>query len=371
MRVNELVCLDLPLGGAFVDRIRQAWDEGDAVFPLDRRLPRPAAKAVIDAVRPTVIVEGPGESRAGGEPVLDGDAVVVATSGSTGAPKAAILTHGAVRASAEAVHERIGVTAVDSWFACLPPAHVGGLSVVLRSLVTGTGLHTSDGFSTEAYDRAAQDGATLVSLVATALRRVDPSAYRVIVLGGSRAPEQLPPNCVTTYGMTETGSGVVYDGVPLRGVEIDIRDGIIHVRSPMNMRAYRNAPSPFTADGWLRTGDVGSFGEDGVLSVHGREGDLVITGGENVWPEAVESVLETMAGIDECCVAGVPDPEWGQAVHVFVVSADPPSLESVREHVKTSLPAHCAPKQIHVVGSIPRTALGKPRRHELVAALGR
>ena len=369
--MNELVCLDMPLGGAFVDRIRRAWDDGDAVFPLDRRLPGPAAKAVVSAVRPTVMATENGDERVDGDPVETGDAVVVATSGSTGAPKAAVLTHGAVRASAEAVHERLGATSSDSWFACLPPAHVGGLSVVLRSLVTGVPLLTTDGFSPAAYREAAADGATLVSLVATALQRVDPSLYRTIVLGGSRPPADRPGNCVTTYGMTETGSGVVYDGRPLRGVEVAIREGIIHLRAPMNMRAYRNAPSPFDADGWLRTGDIGSWNTDGTLHVHGREGDLIVTGGENVWPEAVENAVAAMPGITECCVVGAPDPEWGQAVHLFVVSDSPPSLAQVRDHVKLTLPAHCAPKHVHTVDRIPRTALGKPRRTELVALLAR
>lgn len=367
--MNELVCLDMPLGTAFVDRIRRAWDEGDAVFPLDSRLPRPAAEAVLASVRPTLIASDNGDQRIEGDAVENGDAVVIATSGSTGAPKAAVLTHSAVRASAIAVHERLGVTADDEWFACLPPAHIGGLSVVLRSLVTGTRLRTADGFSPASYAAAADNGATLVSLVATALQRVDASRFRTIVLGGSRPPADRPPNCVATYGMTETGSGVVYDGRPLTGVEIDIRGGIIHLRAPMLMRAYRNAPSIIDADGWLRTGDMGSVAADGSLTVHGREGDLIITGGENVWPEAVESAVGTMPAVVDCCVVGVPDPEWGQAVHVFVVSDSPPALESVREHVKQTLPAHCAPKAVHAVGAIPRTALGKPRRSELVALL--
>ena len=370
MHVNDLVCLDMPLGQAFVDRVRRAWDEGDAVFPLDHRLPRSASDAVLRAVRPTVIAGTNGETRVEGDRVETGDAAVVATSGSTGTPKAVVLTHTAVRASAEAVHERLAVTAGDGWFACLPPAHVGGLSVVMRSLVTGTPLRTAAAFNVDDYVAAAREGSTLVSLVTTALRRVDPSLFRSIVLGGSRPPADRPSNCVATYGMTETGSGVVYDGVPLRGVEIDIRSGIIHIRSAMNMRAYRNSPSPFDAGGWLRTGDIGNWNEDGTLNVQGREGDLIITGGENVWPEMVESVIARMEGVRDCCVAGLPDPEWGQSVHVFIVG-DAPPLEAVRDFVKQSLPAHCAPKHVHVVGEIPRTALGKPRRGDLPALIGR
>ena len=369
--VNELVCLDMPLGAAFVERIVRAWDEGDAVFPLDSRLPRPAAEEVLSSVRPTVIATESGDTRVEGAPVESGDAVVVATSGSTGAPKAAVLTHAAVRASAEAVHERLDVSDRDGWFACLPPAHVGGLSVVLRSIVSGVPLRTSPSFTPDACEEAARNGSTLVSLVPTALLRIDPSIFRVVVLGGSRPPADRPANCVATYGMTETGSGVVYDGRPLRGVEVDIRDGVIHLRSPMNMRGYRNAPSPIDGEGWLRTGDIGSWNPDGSLSVQGREGDLIITGGENVWPEAVEDVILRMDGITDCCVVGIADPEWGQAVHAFVVSESAPALGAVREFVKEHLPAHCAPKHLHVADGIPRTALGKPRRGELAASVER
>lgn len=370
--MRELVCLDMPLSGSFVDRIRRAWDEGDAVFPLDQRLPPPARAAVLAAVRPTVIATTSDENRVDGGKVHDGDAVVVTTSGSTGEPKAVVLTHTAVRSSALAVHERLGVEHGDTWFACLPPSHVGGLSVVLRSIVTGTRLITAPSFSEQAYRDAAHDGANLVSLVATALARVDPSLYRTIVLGGSRPPTDRPSHVVTTYGMTETGSGVVYDGVPLRGVEVDIRDGVIHLRCPMQLDRYLNAPSPVDPDGWLRTGDIGHWLADGRLHVEGREGDLIISGGENVWPEAVEAVIRTMPGVDNCCVVGVEDPEWGHAVHVFVSGDSGITLDAVRGHVKQHLPAHCAPRKLHHCEEIPVTALGKPRRSLLAArALGK
>ncbi|NBU36794.1 MAG: AMP-dependent synthetase [Actinobacteria bacterium] len=363
--MNELVCLDLPLGGAFVDRLRRAWDDGDAVFPLDQRLPAPARALLTEAVAPTMVHDGTDDVRVGGTPVEPGDAVVVATSGSSGSPKGVVLTHDAVSASARAVHTRLNVTSADTWLACLPPAHIGGLSVVMRSIVTGTPCISVDGFSPESYDSAAAHGATLVSLVATALQRVDPGRYRTIVLGGARPPADRPPNCVATYGMTETGSGIVYDGIPLDGVELEVRDGIIHVRGPMLMRGYRNAPSTIDADGWLRTGDIGSIGADGRVSVEGREGDLIITGGENVWPEAVEASLMSHAAITDCCVVGRPDPEWGQSVHAFIVSTEDMSLAEVREHCKLTLPSHAAPKHVHRVDAIPRTALGKPRRGDL------
>lgn len=352
-----------------VDRIRRAWDDGDAIFPLDQRLPALARTAVMNAVMPTRVATADNETQISGNPVESDDAVVVATSGTTGQPKAVVLTLDAVVASAHATSRRLNVSSDDKWLACLPASHVGGLSVILRSIVTDTPVIAVPSFSVESYDTAARDGATLVSLVSTALQRVDSSKFRTIVLGGSRPPLDRPNNTVTTYGMTETGSGVVYDGVPLEGVQIDIRDTVIHIKAPMLLRAYRNADSPFTSDGWFRTGDIGSF-DNGRLTVEGREGDLIITGGENVWPEDVEAALRTSSFVADVCVAGIPDPEWGQQVTAWIVPHSvAPSLEEIRSHVKQILPAHCAPRRIELISEIPRTALGKPRRADLIQTL--
>ncbi len=366
--VNELVCLDMDNGPSLVDRIRRAWDNGDAIFPLDQRLPDTAKRTLITHVRPTIIATESDDTRVAGTPVDSGDAVVVATSGSTGVPKAAVLTHDAVAASARAVHQRLGVTEDDSWYACLPVAHVGGLSVVMRSLILGTRLVADPRFSVEGYREAARNGCTLVSLVSTAMQRVDTSAFRWIVLGGAKPPQDRPSNSVATYGLTETGSGVVYNGQPLQGVEIKITDGVIQVRCPMLLRSYRDGTIPLDAEGWFRTGDLGHWADDGCLVVDGREGDLIITGGENVWPDAVEATLLKLATVTDVCVAGLPDGEWGQKVTAWVVSDHDISLDIVRSHVKEELPPFCAPRRVIRVDEIPRTALGKPRRAELVAA---
>lgn len=368
--VNELVCLDVPCGEAMIQRIRRAWGAGDAVFPLDQRFPPAERQRVLDAIKPTVIFDGDSDTTRSGVRVEDGDAVVVATSGTTGTPKGVIHTHDSVQASAFATSERLGVTESDTWFACLPPAHIGGFSVLLRSIITNTPVITTPQFSVETYNDAADHGATLVSLVPTALARVDADRYRTIVLGGSRPPENLPDNCVTTYGMTETGSGVFYNRCPLPGVDVDIRDGVIYLRAPMMMRGYRNAETAIDPDGWFRTGDLGSF-ENNLITVFGREGDLIITGGENVWPETVEERLRQHPNITDVCVAGVSDNEWGQVVTAWVVPKDStcPTLDDIRGFVKETLPAHCAPKALIYVPEIPRTALGKPRRSELVASL--
>ena len=136
--------------------------------------------------------------------------------------------------------------------------------------------------------------------------------------------------------MTETGSGVVYDGVPLDGVEVRIDgDAEVWLRGPMLLRGYRDGTRPFDADGWLPTGDLGRWLDDGRLHVDGRRGDLIITGGENVWPEAVEAVLSTHPAVAEAMVRGVADDEWGQVVEAVIVpSGAAPTLDEIRAFVK-------------------------------------
>ena len=349
----------MPGGPAFVEALQRAWDEGDAVLPIDMRLPVPAIDRLVDSMRL-------------GDPVEDGDALIVATSGTSGEPKGVVLTHDAITASASATSQRLGVDpSLDCWLACLPLAHVGGLSVVTRALATGTRLVVHDGFDAAAVDRSAtSDGVTLVSLVATALRRIDPSRFRTIVLGGAAPPSGLPPNVVTTYGMTETGSGVIYDGEPLEGVEVRVdARGEILLRGPMLFRAYRDGTDLKDADGWFATGDLGEIDSTtGRLGVFGRSGDLIITGGENVWPEPVEAILVSQAGVADVAVVGRTDDEWGQRVVAVVVPTDPtrpPALDTLRAVVQERIGPWAAPRDLELVDSIPRTPLGKVRRRDL------
>ena len=366
--MGRLVALDLPGGPAFVDALRRAWGRGDAVLPLDQRLPAASRRELCSRLGAAAVIDGSAAMTelAGGMPIVDGDALVVATSGSSGTPKGVVLTHAAVTASALATSRRISVTDDDHWLACLPMSHVGGLSVVTRALATGTRLTVLPGFEVHAVESS---GATLVSLVATALGRIDPSLFRVIVLGGSRPPPDRPANTVTTYGMTETGSGIVYDRRPLDGVELRVVAGEIQVRCPMLLRCYRDGADPRTADGWFPTGDLGELDPDGLLTVHGRRGDLIITGGENVWPEPVEAVLAGHPRIRDVAVVGRPDDEWGQVVTALVVPAagDPPTLAELRALVKEQLPAYCAPHRLELCDHLPRTSLGKLRRADLAS----
>ena len=365
---RRLVALDLPGGNDFVVALRRIWDDGHAAFPLDRRLPRAGQQQLLARMGVAEIVTVDGAvALSTGLPVEDGDALVVATSGSGGESKGVVLTHAAVAASASATSKRLEVSSADHWLACLPLAHVGGLSVITRALHTGTRLTVHDGFDPDAVDAS---DATLVSLVATALRRIDPTRFRTIVLGGSRPPAERPVNSVTTYGMTETGSGVVYDRRPLDGVEMRIVDGELHLRCPMLLRCYRDGTDPRTIDGWFPTGDLADVGDDGLLTVHGRRGDLIITGGENVWPEPVEALLGALSSVADVAVVGVLDDEWGHAVTAVVVATDaatPPTLSELREVVRRELPGFHAPRRVMIVDRLPRTTLGKLQRSEIVS----
>lgn len=365
--VARLIALDMPASKTFVDLVQRAWSNGDAVLPIDQRLPLAAKKMLLDSMAPSEIIDASFavSSLPNGRPMQDGDALVIASSGSTGAPKGIIHTHSSILAGAQASASRLQLGASDHWLVCIPVSHVGGFSVISRALHTGAALTLLPAFDVAAVEQALRNGVTHTSLVATLLSRIDTSLFQTILLGGSSAPDNLPSNVVTTYGMTETGGGVVYNGQPLDNVEIKIVDGEIYLRCPMLMRAYRDDQTISIEDGWYATGDIGETDDNGKLSVHGRQSDMIITGGENVWPSVVENSLASHPIVDQVFVRGMPDTTWGQRVVVYVVLNDSAQtseaklLSDLREHVKQSLPAFCAPQQIVVLAEIPRTSLGK------------
>ena len=378
----ELVALDLPGGAGFVDALRAIWDTGDAAAPLDPRLPGEARARVLAALRPSRIVASDGEihSLADGLPIEEGDALVVATSGSSGQPKGVVLTHDAISSSARATTDRLGVDRDrHTWLACLPLAHIGGLSVVTRALLTATPLMVLPGFAAETVEELGRSRrVTHVSLVATALGRLDPSVFTTVLLGGSRPPGELPANAVVTYGMTETGSGVIYDGVPLDDVEVAIAhfddhtaEGEILIRAPMLMRCYRDGETgrvigPDGSTTWFGSGDGGYLNGDGLLVVSGRLAEVITTGGEKVWPDAVEQVLIAHPGVAEVGVWKRSDPEWGERVVAWVVPlAGRPDPEDLKELVASVVAPWAAPKEIVFTDALPRTASGKLKRGDL------
>ena len=340
-----------------------AWREGAAVLPLDPLAPPTAHERAIAAMRPDAGVD-------------DDIALVITTSGSTGRPKGAELSRAALEASARATMARIGHSDDDRWLACLPWHHIGGLQVLLRARLFDTPVVVHERFDVERV--AAERDVTLVSLVPTQLLRlldagVDLARFRAILLGGAAAPAALlaraaaaGASVVTTYGMSETCGGCIYDGLPLDDVQVRLdEEGRVALRGPVLMTRYRLAPeltADVLRDGWFRTSDLGRFAADGRLSVHGRVDDVVVTGGENVVTAEVATVLSEHPRVADAAVAAVADAEWGQRLVAVVVSADPPSLDELREWCRRTLPPAAAPREVVVVESIPKLASGKPDR---------
>ncbi|HTO01763.1 MAG TPA: AMP-binding protein [Microthrixaceae bacterium] len=370
----ELIALDVHGGEQFLESLTRIWDRGDAVMPLDLAGPRSHVESMLEAMRPAGLIDANGELQKldGGVPVEDGDATVITTSGTTGVPKGAVHTHEAVRAAGRITTAASRPGDSDTWLACLPLSHVGGFSVTTRALTTGAGLIIHDGFDAAAVDSAASAGATHVSLVPTVLPRIDAGPWTTILLGGSQIPSTRPHNSIATYGMTETFGGVIYDGFPLSDVELRVdADSMIEIRSPTLLRAYRSnsdpeGTDPLSPEGWYKTGDLGEIDPStGLLSVSGRADDLIITGGEKVWPGPVEEVILLDPRVRECLVTSRPDPEWGQRVVAMVIPSDPrtpPKLKDLRWLVRERLPVAAAPKELLIVDALARTSLGKLRR---------
>ncbi|MEA2972876.1 MAG: o-succinylbenzoate---CoA ligase [Actinomycetota bacterium] len=366
-----LVVVRLPPPEA-ADAIRRAWDMGRGVLVLDPRAPETEIARIVDRLDPD------------GEVGPDVAAVVV-TSGTTGEPKGVELTFGGLQASSRAVSDAIGVrpSGGDRWLCCLPLHHVGGLAVLARSWTVGTPVDVLPRFDVAAVATAVEAGATLVSLVPLMARRllaagVDLGRFRKVLIGGGPVPVDLPGTA--TYGLTETWGGVVHAGHPLDGVDVALgHEDEILVRGLVVMRGYRSptgdadTAAAFTdpntpGGGWLRTGDAGAFDGQGRLRVVDRLRDLVKTGGVSVAPTEVEAVLAGHPGVADVCVAGAPDPEWGERVVAYVVPADasaPPTVDALRDFARDRLSAAKLPREVVLVDAVPRTPGGKPVRRLL------
>ena len=375
--MRKLVGIDIPLSAQFVTALQDIWNAGDCAFPIDQRLVQKQKAQLVEEffVDEIVTTEGRSVLGAQGSTISDNDAVLFTTSGSSGTPKGVIHTHDSLRANADIVARHFGDTSQMHWLACLPPSHVGGFGVISRALIWNCQLTTLPQFDAQQVDSLARQGVTHTSLVATAFGRINSELFERILLGGAKPPPNLPPNVTTTYGLTETMGGVVYGRTALSGVEISIsEEQEILVRGPVLMNRYyqQQLGHPIDGDGWLHTGDLGSMSVDNQLSVTGRRSELIISGGENIWPEAVEAALTSHPDVNDVCVVGIDDQEWGQRVVAFIVptkTSQTHSLAEWRDHVAETLPRFMAPRQVVLVDNIPRSALGKPQRQALKETL--
>ena len=397
VRPADRVATTLPAGVDFAALLHACARLGATFVPLPPSAPPAERIRLLEAAPPRLVVEGPlasPEMDLAARAELDEHApfTVIFTSGTTAAPSPVELTLANHFASARASAENLGVDPGDRWLCVLPPHHVAGLAILLRSAFYGTAAVVHERFEVAAVARDLAAGeATLASLVPTQLARLldagldRPPALRAVLLGGGLVPRELLERATArgipvlqTYGMTETASQVATlpawealdrghegsAGRPLRGVELAVASdtGEILVRGPMV------AASELAADGWLHTGDRGRLDADGYLWVEGRLDETIVTGGENVSAVEVEDALLSHPAVSEAAVVGRPDPEWGEAVTAYVVldgAAESPRDEDLVAHVRRSLAPHKVPKRVHRMNGLPRTELGKVARARL------
>ncbi|MFD5554641.1 AMP-binding protein [Streptomyces sp. NPDC127068] len=365
-------------------RLRQALARaldgtGPAICPLSPTLPALSLRTVLTDLRPTT-VETPFGARthSPGGTVDPGVAVVMATSGSTGRPKLVELTADALLRSASTTLDRVGARPQDRWLCCLPTDRIAGLQVLTRSLLAGTDPVILPRFDTTAV--AASD-ANLLAVVPTQLLRlldagVNVARFRAVLVGGAALPGRLRARArthgariVTTYGMTETCGGCVYDGEPPVDVRVRIGDdGLVQLSGPVLFHRYHGDPELSAAawrGDWFVTHDLGVM-SGGRLHVLGRVDDIINTGGHKVAAGHVADVLSGHPCVAEVVVVGRPDAEWGERVTAVVVPRrTPPTLTELRSWLRDRLPAYAAPRELELRQALPRLASGKPDRVSL------
>ncbi len=396
-------------GPEYVALIHAALRLGVTLVPLNRRLTPAERDAQIQAARCQDVITPhhplwarlpAAASPPPAAPLSDATpATLMFTSGTTGRPKGALLTLGNHRAAARASSQRLGTHPGERWLLCLPLYHIGGMSILFRACHDGLTVVLQDAFDADLTCALLWDaGVHLISLVPTMLYRLLPCfeqrglppALRLILLGGAAAPPDLLTRALQaglpialTYGLTEACAqaatalpedvrrkpGAV--GKPLPGVHVRILDennqpcppgrvGEIVLRGPAVMPGYDGQPP--LPDGALHTGDLGYLDADGDLWVLTRRTDLIVSGGENVYPEEVEQALLTHPAVAEACVVGLPDPEWGQRVAAAVTLRAPCAAEDLLTHLRPRLAGYKLPRRIEILPSLPRTASGKLMR---------
>jgi len=354
---------------------------GNAFMPLDPRMPAERARALVELA----------ESDHRFHPLPpDPSAIhlVIATSGTTGTPKGVMLTGANLAASALASRRAISLDPGDRWLACLPLFHIGGLSILIRCVEAGATAILHEGFDVEATLAAMEDdGATHVSLVPTMLLRLleatgdkpPPGRLKTALVGGAVLSRPLAKRAreagwpiAPTYGMSETASQCATRvtlpndwqegdvGRLLNGFEADLDEGLLKLRGPAVMAGYLTEDRRLgegLKDGWFKTSDLAELSAEGAVKILGRADDVLISGGENIHPTAVESILSNIDGIDEVAIIGMKDPEWGESLLALFVGSLSEQEFLGKSAEKLSGPYR--PRRALKVSSLPRNTLGK------------
>ncbi|HEY3775399.1 MAG TPA: AMP-binding protein [Solirubrobacteraceae bacterium] len=385
---GDRVALALPSDEMIV-ALHACLSIGVAAVPIDLRLTVAERAQRLDGVART-LTELPAGPVVAERPLeLSDIATVMYTSGTTAGPKRVELSLSNWLWNAIGSAVALGLDPAERWLCPMPLAHVGGLSIALRSAIYGTTVLLHERFDTDRVRDALLDPeerVTLVSLVPTMLGRLldgglrEPPALRRVLLGGGPIAPALLARAqeasivvAPSFGMTESCSQIATDGVALLGAELTLSDaGELLVRGPSV------AHGAISGDGWLHTGDLGRFDESGRLEIVGRTADTIVSGGENVAPTEIEAVLVEHDAISDAAVVGRPDPEWGEVVVALIVprlglisphpdgaAIDGIMAEDLRQFCGARLAGFKVPKHFELVEALPRSSTGKLRRREL------
>lgn len=401
--------------GAAVLPISTRWTDAEAQASLDRLKPAcvlggdafvdRAARWAVPAWSHRDLAAGPTSDALPDAPDPAAPMAVLLTSGTSGVPKAAVLSGRALFAGADAVGQAIALTPTDRWWLAMPFFHVGGLAALIRCARFGAAAVVAGRFEAEhALESWTDDGVTIASVVPTMWQsllaakgdRPWPASLRLAMLGGAAAPPDLvdaSPLALPSYGLTEAGSTVTIcrpgadaaerrtAGAPLPGVRVAILgpdgqsmpagvEGEIAVGGPTLMDGYLGDPDATARalqGGWLRTGDAGVLDAAGRLTVLGRRTDLIVSGGENVYPAEVEAAISGHPGVKAAAVVGVPSRRWGASPFAFVVAAPGVDEAAIAGWLETRLARFKHPKGYAFLAALPLLANGKVDRRSLMA----